>query len=297
VGPGRRAHYGDFYDGPRGTGPLAVVHGNCQAEALRVVLAPATPEHMVRVPPAHELTTEDIAHLRAVLARTTLLVAQPVRDDYRGLPIGTRQLTALLPRAAQVLRVPIVRHLGLHPYAAIVRHPTDRSAVPPVVPYHDLRTVVAAAGRPRVAPAGPEALRAVGTASVAELARRERAACDVGVSDVLTRLGVDAVHTLNHPGNHVLVALARRVQRALGRSAEVRDPGRTLLGEVKAPLEPAVLDALGLAASPREHWVVRGQSVADETVRTAHLAWYAEHPQWVAAALARHAERITSLGL
>lgn len=295
--PGRRAHYGDFYDGPPGDGPLAVVHGNCQAEALRVVLAPVTAERMVRIPPAHELTADDMAPLHAVLARTTLLVSQPIRDDYRDLPIGTRQVRDSLPRGAQVVRVPIVRYLGLHPYAAIVRHPADPAAVPPVAPYHDLRTVAVAAGRPPAPPADPAALRAVGDESAAELARRERAGCDVEISDLLAGLGVDAVHTLNHPGNRVLMALAQRVQAALGRRGEVRDPGRTLLGEVEAPLEPAVIDALGLAATPRAHWVIHRENVEDETVRTAHLAWYAEHPEWVVAALARHAERITSLGL
>jgi hypothetical protein len=297
VDPGRRAHYGEFYDGVPGAGPLALVHGNCQAEALRVVLAPVTVERMVRVPPAHELTADDMAHLRALLARTTLMVSQPVRDDYRDLPIGTRQLVRLLPRAAKVLRVPVVRYLGLHPYAAIVRHPADRAAVPPVVPYHDLRTVAVAAGRPKGAAADAAALRAVGAGSVAELVRREQAGCDVRVSDLLEGLGVDAVNTLNHPGNRLVVALAGRVHTALGGDGEVGDPGRTLLGEVLAPLEPAVLDARGLTATPREHWVVRGQDIADETVRAAHLAWYADHPGWVATALVAHADRIALLGL
>jgi hypothetical protein len=297
VDPGRRAHYGDFYDGPPHAGPVALVHGNCQAEALRVALAPSTAERMVRVPPAHELTADDIEPLRALLARTTLLVSQPVRDDYRDLPIGTRQLARLLPRAGRVLRVPIVRYLGLHPYAAIVRHAADRAAVPPVVPYHDLRTVAVAAGRPKAAPADAAALRAVGVASVAELARREHAGCDVKVSDLLEGLGVDAVHTLNHPGNRVVVALACRVHVALGGTGEVADPGRTLLGEVVAPLEPAVLAARGLTAAPREHWILRGQTVTEETVRAAHLAWYADHPEWVAAALTTHADRIALLGL
>jgi hypothetical protein len=193
--------------------------------------------------------------------------------------------------------VPIVRYVGLHPYAAIVRHPADRAAVPPVVPYHDLRTVAAAAGRPKAAPADPAALRAVGVASVAELARREHAGCDVKVSDLLEGLGVDAVHTLNHPGNRVVVALACRVHAALGGPGEITDPGRTLLGEVLAPLEPAVLAARGLTAAPREHWIVRGRTVTEETVRAAHLAWYADHPEWVAAALTAHADRIASLDL
>lgn len=298
--PGRRAHYADFYDGCADPRPLAVVHGNCQAESLRVVLARSAglPYRTVRVPPVHELEAPDLVPLRALLARCELLVSQPVRPDYRGLPLGTGQLADLLPRDARVRIVPVVRYTGLHPWSAIVRHPSDPALVPPVVAYHDLRTLTAAAGRPApTAPPGPAALRAVGAASVAELARRERAYCDVGVSDLLPGLGTAAAHTINHPGNPVVVALARRLQDALGLPVDATDPGRALLGEVVAPLEPDVIAALGLDAAPRPHWVVRGAEVPDEDVRRVQLRWYRGHPAWIAAGLERHAERITLLGL
>lgn len=297
--PGRRAHYADFYDGSSGAGPFTVVHGNCQAESLRVLLAGSPGAGpAVRIPPVHELTAADLGPLRALLARTAVFVAQPVRSDYRDLPVGTDQLAALLPRGARVLRVPVIRHLGLHPYAALVRHPADPALAPPVVPYHDLRTLVTAAGhRPPDRPAAARVLRAVGDSSVAEQARRERAHCDVGVADLLLDAGARAAHTLNHPGNPVLIALARRVQAALDLPVEAADPGRTLLGEIRAPLEQAVIDAWALDAPARPHWTVRGESVDDVTVRDAQLAWYADHPGWVEAGLARHADRITLLEL
>lgn len=225
-----------------------------------------------------------------------MLVTQPVRDGYRELPLGTAELAARLPRGARVVRVPVIRYTGLHPFAAIVRHPDDMARVPPVVPYHDLRTLAAAAGRPPAGPPAAEVVREIARGSVAELARRERAT-DVGVSDVLAGLGAAAAHTLNHPGNPVLIALARRVQDALGLPVDAADPGRVLLGGIRAPLAAGVVDALGLDADPRPHWTVDGAPVPDATVRAAQLAWYAAHPRWVGAGLERHAERLELLGL
>jgi Polysaccharide biosynthesis enzyme WcbI len=288
---GRRAHYGGFY-GPPPAGPLALVHGNCQAEALRVLLGP----DFLRMPPVHELTAGDLPHLHGLLARCSTLLSQPVRDGYRDLPLGTAELAARLPPGARVLRWPVIRHTGLHPYSAIVRHRRDMSVVPPVVPYHDLRTLAAASGRPPGDPPDARALREVGRLSVEELARRERDT-DIGVSDLLIGFGAAAAHTLNHPGNAVLIALARRVQEALGTPATASEPGRELLGGIRAPITTPVVEALGLGVAPRPHWTVDGEPVADDDVRAAQLRWYDTHPQWVAAGLARHAPRMELLGL
>ena len=47
-----------------------------------------------------------------------------------------------------------------------------------------------------------------------ELARRERQHGAIPVSDLLRPAGIDAGHTVNHPGNTVLVGLARRIEEA-----------------------------------------------------------------------------------
>lgn len=289
---GRRAHYRDFYE--PGTGPVALVHGNCQAEALRVLLAPALPDlQAVRVPPVHELTASDLPHLDALLRRARLLVAQPVRPGYRDLPLGTAEVAARC--AAEVVVVPAVRISTVHPFQAIVRDPEDPSRPPPVVAYHDLRTLAVAAGaRPRRVAA--QALLDVGQAAVDELARRERHT-DVGVSDVVAGLGTAATWTINHPGNAVLQVLVTRVLARLGRVGVVTDPGRDLLGSVKAPLEEQVLSARGLTDTPREHWLVEGRQISDEEVRAAQMSWYAAHPRVVAAGLARHGATLQRLGL
>ncbi|GAA1881904.1 hypothetical protein GCM10009836_73930 [Pseudonocardia ailaonensis] len=293
----RHLHYGGFYGlRPLPPGPLALVHGNCQAESLRVLLAGSAtfPARAVRIPPVHELERGDLPHLRALLARAAFLFSQPVRDGYRGLPLGTSELSAHAPRAT-VVRWPVIRHPALHPWSAIVRHPRDPAAVPPVVPYHDLRVLAEAAGLPPGP--GPEALREVGARGVAELARREARDADVGVSDLLTGLGAAAAHTLNHPGNPVLIALARRLQAAAGAPPDAADPGRELLGGIRAPLDAAVVAALGLDAEPRAGWEVDGTPVSPATVHAAHLSWYATHPEWIDAGLARHDETLRILGL
>ncbi len=286
----REQHYSDLYAGPQRDGrPLAVVHGNCQAGALQVLLAgaPAFGWQVVRVPPVHELVTTDLAAYDRLLAAATLLVSQPVRDGYRGLPLGTDEVASRLAPGGVVVRWPVVRWQGLHPYQAIVR--AADGAEPPVVPYHDLRTLT---GRE---PDAPD-LVAAEAASRAELVRREQRDCDVAVSDLLA--GPDAVHVLNHPGNRLMLGLAHRVQQAVGAAPDAADPGRVLLGGVRAPLEPAALAALGLdPAAARDHWLVDGAPVAAAQVVAAQRAFYDARPDVVAVGLARYAERLRLLGL
>jgi hypothetical protein len=299
---GRYSHYRAFYEGPDDGTPLGLVIGNCQAESVRLVLgsSPSFPYQLLRVPPVHELTPLDMAPLHRLLRRTEVLLTQPVRADYRGLPVGTAQLSAALPPSAVTLRWPVVRYGGLHPYTVIVRHPDDPSAVPPLAPYHDLRLLSELAGRrsprPDTGPR-PAAVAEVAARSVAELRRRERATADVAVADLLAPAGAQAARTPNHPGNPVLVGLARRLQAALGQPVDAVDPGRPLLNNIHAPLSTAVITALGLDAAARPSWVVDGEPVTEHRVRAAHRRWYRQHPRWVGAGVARHVDQMNVLGL
>ena len=294
---GRRLHYGEFYGLrplPADDGrPLLVVHGNCQAESLRVLLGASM--RSVRVPPVHELERDDLPHLRRTLAHASVLLSQPIRRDYRELPLGTGQVTAALPPGAQTVLFPVMRYAGLFPFQAIVRSPAGD---PPVAPYHDLRTLVqSVTGTAPGHAATATAYRAVAEQSLQELRSRERRHGLVPVSDLVPRAGVDAAHTVNHPGNTVLRGLAERVLDRLGRPAAVPDPGRTLLDAVHAPLAADVLEALGIDAQPREHWVLAGKAVPDDVVRDGQLQWYGEHPEAVAAGLERHAGTLRLLAL
>lgn len=294
---GRRQHYAHFYGLlplPRDERPLLLVHGNCQAEALRVLLAgDASPVRTVRVPPVHELTAEDLPHLDRVLAEVDVLVSQPVRDGYRGLPLGTAEVLARAVRRPAPVVVPIVRWAALHPFQVIVRSPAGD---PPLVPYSDLRTLTLAAGRPAL-PETPsaDAVRAVRALSVRELHARAERHGTVGVVDLLDAAGAAATHTVNHPGNGVLTGVARRVLEAAGSPAEPADPGRTLLDSVHTPVRPEVLAALGLTGATRDDWLVHGSRISDEAVREAQLRWYADHPGVAEAGLDRHAEAAAAL--
>jgi Polysaccharide biosynthesis enzyme WcbI len=312
---GRIRHYGEFYgqhaDAPSGRPemnlPLWLVVGNCQAEALRQALDAVTgrPYRTVRVPPVHEIGADDLPHLHALLSKTAVLLTQPVRSDYRDLPLGTTQLATRLPKAAKVLRWPVIRYAGLYPFQVIVRRPADRSIVPPAVPYHDLRTIAAAlAGRsfsdPWDVDVEPARFRAVAEASSATLAERERRGCDVGVSDTLASAGADAAHAINHPGNTVLATLARRVLTELGVLARPDDSALgadPLLGSVYVPLEQRVLDALGIDGRARTRWHFHGESIDAERVHRIQMNWYLDNPDFLQLAVDRHRSTMDLLGL
>ncbi|ORM33839.1 WcbI family polysaccharide biosynthesis putative acetyltransferase [Williamsia sp. 1135] len=303
---GRTLHYGEFYGVSDGTAAddrdLLVVWGNCQAEALRIVLSSSIdlPYRTVRVPPVHELEVDDIPSVEHVVRRASVIVTQPVRAGYRGLPIGGQDLIEMAPSATRIVW-PVIRYGGLYPFQVIVRHPESPAATPAAVPYHDLRTVVAA--RDRRTSFGdwdidlePGRVRAAAQWSIEQLAARERRQCDVAISDALLGLGADAAHTINHPGNSVLLALAGRILDELDADAP-STPDRELLGNVRAPLEQRVVDALGLTATAREDWLVDGLPLSDEYVHERQLAWYAAHPEFIEAALDRYVELIDILGL
>lgn len=279
---GRERHYSHFY----GHDPLperfGVVVGNCQAESVRIVLDAPT-HRFVRVPPVHEMDAADAARLHEVVRLAETVITQPIREDYRGLPLGTRQLEAVT--AARVLTVPSVRFAGLQPFQAALRVPgVDED--PPIVAYHDVRTLAVAAGLPVAGALPPETVRAVGEDSLDTLRLREQH-IDIPVSDLYSTPTADHARTVNHPGNAVWLPLAARVLEALGIPGGPTDPGRPLLTAVQAPLVEEVIEAWSLPDEPRAHWLVEGVEVEDAEIRAAHRAWYAAHPDFVAAAVGR----------
>lgn len=305
----RTRHYGRFYGLDEPTSPsspaggeLAVVMGNCQAESIRIVLDGAGID-TVRLPAVHEIVATDLPHLDRWLARATVLVTQPIRDGYHGLPIGSRQLADRTRPGSRTVTVPVIRYAGLYPAHAIVRPPSDPSLVPPVAEYHDLRTLTEAAdrlaGRPERprSPIDPDRVRAVGDLSIRELRRRETANETVVVSDLFAQPSFGQMRTLNHPGNPVWTAVAERIRERLGLEPTATDPGRPLLNAVHAPRDAQVIDAWGLDDEPDDDWVIDGVRVPDAEVRDLHLRWYAEHPDVVEAGIARHRDTLDVLGL
>ena len=281
-----------------------MVIGNCQADVYRDLLRTSAEVRVVDVRPVYEMTAADLPALHDDLARTDVLITQPVRDDYRGLPLGHRQLAARLPGSATVVLVPVLRYAGLHPYQVLVRPPHDRSLVPPLAPYHDLRTIVAAATGDRgvldAAPT-PEQARAAARESVEALRVREQAHGTITASDLLD--GYPRWHTINHPDRHTLATVFGRILERLPAGLLTDPPrigDREPLGATRAPVEPAVARALGLdgRADPESaDWLVDGAPVAARDIVEAHLAWYAATPGVVEEGLRRHADRLDLLGL
>ncbi len=294
----RAHHYGEFYGLkplPDDDRPLLLVHGNCQAESLRLLLqrAPESPCASIRIPPLHEIAVDEIPCLQGLLARCAVLLTQPVANGYHDLPLGTDDVRRTAARARTVV-FPIIRFVGLHPYQVVTNSSDHR---PPAVPYHDLRTVLRAAGLPSPPPLDAAHLDAVTTWSIRALQRREEAAGAVPVHDLLRAARTRAANTINHPGNPVLVGMARRVQRTLGWPETAVDPGYEMLGSVHAPLEPEVRDAVDPTVDVRPDWVVDGRPVTDASIAAAQLAWCHQRPDVVRVVLSRAAEQLRCLGV
>ncbi len=281
----RRAHYSAFYDA-RPQADVAIVLGNCQAESLRIAMS-GSDLPTVRIPPVHELTADDLPFLDRVLDGARVVVTQPIRDDYRGLPVGTRQLAGRLSGSTSMIVVPIVRHRALHPVQAVVRFPDVAVTDPPLVAYHDLRLIAEALRSPLQA-LTPDRVRRIAADSTAALRARETSAGAVPVSDVFARPHADLLRTINHPGNPVFVELARRVRERLGLLAELPPIGRPLLSSVVAPIEPVVVEAWQLETPPDPYWTVEGERIHVDVVAEAHRRWYREHPDSLAMAAERH---------
>lgn len=279
--------------------PWLTVVGNCQAESLRLQMESTGQTASRRIPPVHELASDDLPALRELLARTDILAIQPIRDDYRGLPLGTSQLIALLPPSATVVLFPVLRYDGLMPYQAIIRDPDEPSLNPPVVPYHDLRILAAAArGLDSPAPGTTDldVLRRAAALSVGQMRAREEHHGTVPMADYLDT--APQWHTVNHPNNATLATLAQRVADIVVPGATVTPPAdREMLGETDAPIDAHAARALGVHATARHSWTFRGREIPDAEIERAHFELYRSRPRLVQAGLERHAERLDLLGL
>lgn len=288
-------------------GSIGVVWGNCQAESIRRMIAPAGAAdgvRMLRLPPVFEMTAAGVARLHALLPRAGVLVTQPVKDAYRIPGCGSRQLAALLPPAARVVTVPSTHYEGLFPWQVYGHDERGERVDAPVVDYHDLRLLDAADRGMDLAgalehvastDARPVGVRAVARDSIAELRRRAEP-LDVDTSDAVLAAGVGAAWTVNHPSNTVLGALGASVLEILGWSGGPALPDHEMLGRIRTPVAEDVVTALGLpTGGAREHWQVDGADVGLQEIAGPAMALYRERPDVVSATLARYRERWESL--
>lgn len=293
----RTRHYGVFYGlDELPDRPFAVIHGNCQAEALRVALSGADPDgpFVVRVPPVHELTAPDVPHLQRTYSAAAILIAQPVRDGYRDLPVGTQEIGRLLGPDARTVVIPVMRWNALHPYQFLARNAEVPD--PPLVPYHDLRTVARAADLP-VPTFTDQQLRAVAVDTATELRRRQAQSGTLPADDLFVEAGAAATNTLNHPGTPVLLGMAERILDRLGSPIPVPDPGRELLRSIFTPIDEHTLVALEIDGEPREHWVLDGQPTSQEDIDRVHRDWLQRHPAALTLAVGTARRRCSDLGV
>lgn len=291
------------------TGSIGFVWGNCQAESIRRMIAPVGADHgvaFVRLPPVFEMTGEQVRRLHALLPGAGVLVTQPVRDEYRVPGCGSQQLIAGLGPTARVVTVPTTYYEGLHPWQVHAHDGSGARVDAPLVDYHDLRLLDAAARGWGVQQAldrledhrPPEqAIREVAAGSRDEL-RRRNSPLDVDTTDAVLAGGAGAMWTVNHPSNAVLAALGRAVLSALGWPGEPAVPEHEMLGRVRTPMPPSVVEALGLSAgSVRRGWSLDGRPVTWEQVAVAAMERYTDEPEIARRAVTQHGARLRALGL
>jgi hypothetical protein len=288
---------------------VAVIYGNCQAEALLQVLKqrPAfTSEYdLISIPAVQALTRRDVSRVKSLISRTDLLLTQTVRDGYRGLPTGSGQMAIALPKGARVLRFPSMFYAGLHPYHVYV-HATGElgTIIPKTDGYHDLRHLHAASvGMSddtaiewlRTFDGNADYIRGFAQSGVDSLRDRE-ASLDVAISDSLAELRWNSFHTLNHPSNTVLSHAARGVETALGVENGHDYVGPEILGFLRAPIERDVSNALSLEVPDGFlAWRSNGGDYSVDDVARAHLEWYRRHPEVVAIGIEEHRSRLEDI--
>jgi Polysaccharide biosynthesis enzyme WcbI len=297
----------------KSTRPLCLVYGNCQAEPIRALLAGssvfAESYDAVRVPAVHEIGRSHVARLQRVLRAASVVVAQPIKDGYRGLPLGTEEIVALAPRSCTVIRFQALHYDALYPFQFNLRgeHLLDISA--PLTAYHDLRALCAAAKGLTVdagvswvreyIPATAE-LRAAAEQAEALIRERERMT-DISIAGSIVsppRAHTPSFFTVNHPSRFVLQRTARAIHDILGLDwrgdTSDSEGAREPLGKYRTPVERPIVDALGLDCEPTSDWIIKGRRVSAAHVARRHISWYRRRPDLVRAALGTHAERIAA---
>ena len=288
--------------------PRVVVWGNCQAEPIATLIETsvrAAGMQVEHLPPVFEIDEAGLEHLREdILPQTAILISQPVRDEYRIPGCGTNQLAELLPGDARLITFPNTYDTSAFPYQVDAHLDTGERIDAPITEYHDLRAIVAASQGLSADQAvawwpAPTANMVITNAqkSRAELRRRERP-LDIHSSDLVTD-GL-AMHTLSHPTNPTLVEIAQRIVTTLGLpgESEIAAPEREFLGERRAPIEAAVVDALGWPQSDRrDEWIVAKKTVPRSDLLTQQLDFYARYPGIAVDARTRFADRLTLLEL
>src|SRR2546423_843391 len=75
----------------RDTRPVALIYGNCQAEALRRILAShsdfAASYQLLRIPAVHEISPRELSLIESRLPDVEVFIGQQVKSGYRGMSL------------------------------------------------------------------------------------------------------------------------------------------------------------------------------------------------------------------
>ena len=284
----------------KGSKKRLVVWGNCQAPALANILSQSQGLRqdfsVFKVPAVHEVSARQVPTLMRVIRNTDVLITQPVRSNYRSLPIGTSDIRTALAPTARVLTFPSIYFRGFHPYLCYVhaKGPLGTPA-PTIGGYHDLRFIAEAVTNIRTE-ADSCALKAAYDESLQTMQVREKA-LDIKVSDHVKDLGVHSFWTVNHPSNALLLRVATAVHEQLGVEPIESLAADELLGELKAPLLPEVGAAVEESARTSDTWFVGHRQVSDSELRRSHLDFYSDRARLLSAAWDEHGDELRRLGL
>lgn len=306
------------YRKPEGTGfvshagkELCLVFGNCQADPLRLMLAtsPAFRSRFRSVPvsPVHLITDEELKTLQNdLLPRTSLLIIQNIRPGYRGRPLGTREIVELVPEDCTVLTWVSLFYQGLFPFQVVIQKEeiaTDKEFAPLTLT-QDLRflycakkgwsTATASAWLAEYVPP-TDVVRQVASDSAVQLAQREEG-LDIQVADQVTGTSVQGFFMMSHPTNYTLSEVSRRIHEALDLPFVTSDVDE-LLSQFRTPVEPAIVEALGLDFPSDTNWLIFGEQYSIEELMSIHLDWYRQKPFIVRLGLEQYRERAALLGL
>lgn len=289
--------------------PLCLIYGNCQAEALRILLAESQPLgstfRTLRIPAVHEITDSELAMLQKdVLPQASLLISQRVRSGYRDRALGSEEIAEWTPDDCTVVRIPDLIYRGLFPFQVKIDLP---DSLAPLTTFHDARFMFCASMgwdattasdwlADYIPPA--EALRRIAAESATAFRNRE-ALLDVQVAARVTRASAltRTFHLVHHPTNQTLLEVVRGIHDVLELPFVPRTVDQELLGTFQTPLEPGVIAALGLDLTPVRTWTIDGKPYSIEALMAIHLAWYRDNPAVLESGLLVHAERMAVLGL
>jgi hypothetical protein len=255
------------------------------------------------------MTAHEVSMLRLLMPKVALFITQPVRGDYRDMPMGSDQLAELLPDGAEQIQFPVAYFSGLFPFQVYVNLGQDPIAFSaPLTDYHDLRILWAAsrgwdaretARRITTMRLDPAWVKRNAQESLAELEHREALLTRPAalLSPVVKEHPVGSFHTVNHPSNQVLRHTAEQVAELVGVDpAGIESPKREMLGHLAAPREAAVATLFGEPLGTCwPEWRTPAGSFTLTQVAAAHLELYDQHGDVLAAGLIKHNARLHEL--